>query len=166
MKEIGGFIIEGADQQGKSYVCRKLNEALNYRIHHFSRPSDDTDFMFEYTMPVEQFDVPMIFDRSYVSEIVYGNIFRGGSKVTPEIKEYIEKYFNERNYVMVYLKRKNYKWIDREEMYTEKDNLTVMSMYDDVFPTITIPKIQVDSFDANSIDVILDFYKKNQPSND
>ena len=131
---------------------------------HFSRPNMDTDFYTEYTSPTWISKKPLIFDRSYVSEMVYGDLFRNGTGVTADTKKYIEQHMLEYNYIMVYLKRKKYKWIDREEMYTESDNLKVIEKYDTVFPKVKIPKMRVDSFDKNSIQKILDFYKKHNLS--
>ena len=132
-------------------------------MHHFSRPGPDTDFRMEYIQPILSSDSPIIFDRSYVSELVYGNIFRGGSGITPDIKAYVEGFLRANNCILVYLKRGDYKWIDREEMYTENDNLKIMEEYDRIYPMLDIPKIQTDSFDPNSIEIIMNFYRENNP---
>lgn len=167
-KTIGGICVCGADQQGKSYVCERLHEELGFDIYHFSRPGEETDYRTEYVMPIlKRSDsgnkVPFIFDRSYVSEIVYGTMFRGLTGITPEIKQFTETVLNFYGYVLVYLKRENYSWTDREEMYTKDDNVKVIERYDEIYPTLNLPRMQIDSFEHGSIDKIIAFYMHHNP---
>lgn len=164
MERIGGIIVEGADQSGKSHVCNELSALLGFSIHHFSRPGPDTDFKMEYIRPVYHTIFPLIFDRSYLSEMVYGEIFRGYSGVSPEIKKTTESFLNERKYVMVYLKRENYKWEERPEMYTEEDNVLVIDKYEKMFPTVDIPKMKIDSFEPDAVSKIIAFYQQHNPT--
>ena len=158
---IGGIIVEGSDQQGKSVFCEKLSRELGYEVHHFSRPKNPgIDYYEEYTAPAVNSSKPLIFDRSYVSEIVYGEVTRGASRVTPEIKDRIEQTLNDCNYVLIYLKRENFEFEDREEMFTRDEMARVMKKYDEVYPTINLPKIQLDAFDADALNMALAFYFK------
>ena len=125
---IGGLILEGADQQGKSVLSKKVQEKVNMPIVHFSAPDENTNFETEYIKDIAKYDEqPIIFDRSYVSEIVYGEVFRGGSGITSQLKKHIEEVLNAYGYVFVLCKRKNYKWEDRDEMYKEEDNIKVIN---------------------------------------
>lgn len=164
MNNIGGIIVEGADQSGKSFVVQKLHDVLGFTVHHFSRPTPNTDFRLEYIQPILQSDQPYIFDRSYVSEMAYGAVHRGGGGITPEIKEYVEDFLNARKYVLVYMKRDpNRVWVDRDEMYSQQDNDRVITEYERIYPTINIPKMTADSYDPDVIDKIVEFYKKHNP---
>ena len=162
---IGGIILEGPDQAGKSYIADKLHDVLGYKIHHFEAPTKDTDFRLEYIQPILQSDEPYIFDRSYVSEMAYGAIHRGGGGITPEIKKYVEDFLNSRNYVLVYMQREAQRqWIERDEQYSQKDNDRVIAEYERIYPTIGIPKMTANSYDPLVIDKIVEFYKKHNPA--
>ena len=159
---IGGIIFEGADQQGKTTLAKKVQEKVNMPIMHFGIPDKHTDFSNEYIKDIPKNDFqPIIFDRSYVSEIVYGNIFRGGTGITNKIKAHIEDFLNNCGYILVLCKRKNYKWEERDEDYTESDNIKVMNSYDEVFETVKLPKIIVDPFDSDADQQVVDFWLKN-----
>ncbi len=159
---IGGLVLDGADQQGKSTLAEKIQEKVNMPILHFSIPDENTNFETEYIKDIAKHnEQPIIFDRSYVSEMVYGDIFRGGSKVTPEIKKYVETILNGHNYIFVLCKRKNYQWKDRDEDYTKDDNVKVMEKYDEVYDSINLPKIIVDPFDNDADQQVVDFWLKN-----
>ena len=162
-KKHGSICIEGADQSGKTVLCNKLSELLGFPIQHFTKPTPGTDLVIEYTEPV-LLNGPLILDRSYVSELVYGDIFRGGSGISANSKDLIESILNDNNCILVYLKRENYVWEDREEMYTKSDNDKVIVKYDEVFPRIGIPKMQIDAFNPNAIDDIMMFYFENNPN--
>lgn len=156
--------MEGGDQAGKSFVCDVLKDRLGYPVHHFSAPTEKTDFRLEYVQPIIQSDTPIIFDRSYMSEMVYGPIARGVSGITPEIKKYVEDVLRSYNYVLVYLRNENWKYVDREgEMYTQEIIKKTREEYENVYREIGIPKMKDDSFSAGCIDRILAFYKNHNP---
>ena len=159
---IGGLCIDGADQMGKTTLGKKIQEKLNMPIVHFGIPDGNTNFETEYIKDIGKNNgQPIIFDRSYVSEMVYGDLFRGGSKITPEIKTYIEDILNAHGYIFVLCKRKNYKWEDRKEDYTKDDHVQVIQKFDEVFEQINIPKIIVDPFDNDADEQIINFWVKN-----
>lgn len=160
---IGGIIFEGADQSGKSTLCKKLQELTDMPIMHFGIPKPGTDLDVEYIKDIPENDYnPIIFDRSYLSELVYGELFRGGTKITQKGKQKIEEFLRSCGYVMVLCRRKNYEWKDRpEEDYTESDNAKVIKKYDELFEEVNIPKIVVDPFDSDSDKQVLNFWMKN-----
>lgn len=162
--KLGGIILEGADQSGKSYVAQLLCDRLGFTYHHFTAPEGTPDFRLEYIQPILQNDQPYVFDRSYVSEMVYGAVHRGGSGITPEIKEYIEEFLNARHYILVYMEREPGRdWVEREEMYSKKSNKDVIDEYERIYPTIGIPKMRANSYDPDVIDKIVEFYKRENP---
>jgi thymidylate kinase len=160
---MGGIIVEGADQSGKSTFCEKLQELTNMPIIHFGIPKPGTDLDTEYIKDIPQNDYnPIIFDRSYLSELVYGDLFRKGAGISFAGKRKIEEFLRSCNYIMVLCRRKNYQWKDRpEEDYTEEDNLRVIRKYDDMFEFVGIPKIIVDPFDSDAASQVLDFWIRN-----
>ena len=163
-KQAGSIICEGGDQQGKSFTANLLHDILGYPVYHFNPPTKNTDFRLEYIQPLMQSDEPMIFDRSYFSEMAYGAVHRGGGGITPEIKKYVESFLNARNCIMVYFKNMAQRdYLSRDEMYDAESNIKVIAKYDELLPTIGIPVIQVDSFDPDCVDKIMAFYKKHNP---
>lgn len=151
----GGIIVEGCDQQGKTTFCALLQKKLGYGIYHFNAPGPYTDFSKEYTELLKYDD--FIFDRSYLSEMVYGPLFRGKSGITPELQRQIECEFIQRGYIMVYLKRKNFMPETRAEMYKNDEIMRAYHAYDKAYETVSMPKITVDAFDDDALDQVLQF---------
>jgi nicotinic acid phosphoribosyltransferase len=46
-------------------------------------------------------------------------------------------------------------------MYTESDNEKVMRKYDELYPSIALPKIITDSFDTDCVEQIMKLYEEN-----
>ena len=156
----GGIIVEGADQMGKTTFCSNLAKELNMGVIHYAPPKPGTDFFHEYTQHVIGSTRPIIFDRNYMSEMVYGPLFRGASGVTPEIKKRIEDVYNQRNYCLILLNRKEYKWENRPEMYTQEQNDQVIHAFLKVFNTIKLTKLLIDAFDSDAIERAVNFWKQ------
>jgi thymidylate kinase len=156
----GGIIVEGADQMGKTTFCDKLSKELNMGIIHYAPPKPGINFYNEYTKHIISATRPILFDRNYVSEMVYGPLFRGSSGVTPEIKRQIEDVYNNRNYCLILLNRKNYVWENRPELYTEEQNKLVIANFLKVFSTLKITKLLIDAFDSDSIEKAVNFWKQ------
>lgn len=76
-------IIEGSDKAGKSTLAKHLSELYGLPVTHLSKPKTNDTFK-EYSDLINNISSPMIFDRSYLSEYVYANLWRGGCKITFE----------------------------------------------------------------------------------
>ena len=75
----------------------------------------------------------------------------------------IEKYFEEQNYFVVLLKRKNYQWEDREEMFTKDQNEQIIRGYANIDLKLNLDVISVDAWDNDAVDRVVEFWKeKNQ----
>ncbi len=72
------IIIEGPDGAGKTTLAKGFKE---YEYHHEGPPSLGYNLLQYYTNLLEQAD-NTIFDRHALSELVYGPLLRGGSRVT------------------------------------------------------------------------------------
>ena len=159
----GGIIVEGADQMGKSTFCEKLSKKLKMQVIHYDPPKPGINFFNEYTRHLAYTNKPIIFDRNYMSELVYGPLFRGASGVTPEIKRRIENVYDINDYCLILLNRKNFVWEDREEMYTEDQMKYVRESFIKVYDTLSITKTIIDAWDDDAIERAIKFWeRKNQ----
>lgn len=146
-----GIILDGSDQQGKTIFAQKLAIILNKKYIHYDKPDMLVDYYYEYTRFLKPYE-RYIFDRNYLSEIVYGNLFRKQSGVTKEIQEKIEKEYNKQNYIFVLCNRKDFSITsieDREELYTKKQIILVKDTFLKYYETVSLPKIIVDPFENN-----------------
>lgn len=157
----GGIIVEAPDQFGKSTFCKKLQEELHMPIIHYKPPKEGT-LQFEYYTHLldNPTEGPYIFDRNYVSELVYGPLFRGGSAIDKSEQKRIENKFKEYNYFVVLLKRKNYKWEDREEMFTREQNEQIIKGYATIDLKLSLDVISVDGWDDDAVSRVVEFWKE------
>lgn len=77
-------IIEGADGCGKTELARHLEKAHGFAYHHTGPPPSDTESLFDYYRGVVdgRQETPTVYDRMFFGEVVYGPIFRAGSKIS------------------------------------------------------------------------------------
>jgi hypothetical protein len=153
----GGIIVEGAEQQGKSTFCDKLSKRLDVEIIHMHKGYGFVDGKFDYLTgyfyDIDRRPGPFIYDRSYVSELAYGNVFQRNN-ITPEILRGIESRFQDLGYFLVLLEL-NLPWIDRAETVTKEQNEKVKIAYREVFP-----RLKIDKFMINPTDEAVEFIAK------
>lgn len=75
------IFIEGIDKAGKSTLAKHLSNAFNLPIVHLSKPKTDDSYT-EYLELIKEINGPIIFDRTFLGEYVYANLWRGGCKIT------------------------------------------------------------------------------------
>jgi hypothetical protein len=153
----GGIIIEGAEQQGKSTFCKKLQERLGIEVIHFGPPQKDFDYFSGYFVDIDKRPGPFLFDRSYVSELAYGQVFNR-KNITHDIQNKIENKFNELGYFLVLLEL-NLPWINRDETVSREQNEKVKLAYKDVFSTIQLDKWTLRP-DENSLEFVIKEFNK------
>ena len=154
---LGGIIVDGAEQQGKSTLCQKLGRALNYPVHHFGPPPEGFDFFDDYFLPIQKESKPVIFDRSYTSELVYGRYF-DRCHIDLDRQFDIEVRLMEMGYIFV-LSELSIPWINREETVNKKQNKEIKKLYREVYNTISIPKLIVTP-DERGLAKILNLHRK------
>ncbi len=146
----GGIIVEGAEQQGKSTFCQKLTDALGVEVVHMHKGYGFVDGRFDYVSgyfyDIDRRPGPFIYDRSYISELVYGRLFNRNN-ITVEIQDKIERRFNDLGYFAIVLEL-NRPWIERDETVTREQNEKVKELYREVFPTLKIDKFVIKPDDA------------------
>jgi thymidylate kinase len=69
--------IEGVDNSGKSTLAKQLAEAFNLEYRHCAKPKTDNPFL-EYKELIKSVKVPTVFDRGFLGEFVYSQLWRGG----------------------------------------------------------------------------------------
>ena len=70
------IIVEGADQQGKSELCKQLANLTGFKIVHYGMPPQGFDFHEDYIL-----EDGIIYDRNFLSEVVYARIRRQPCRV-------------------------------------------------------------------------------------
>ena len=78
------IIIEGLDGVGKSTIVEKLKE-YGFTNLHYDYDKSSNDLLAKYTSVLKYQNLDnLIADRSFFSEMVYGSVLRGGSRISDD----------------------------------------------------------------------------------
>lgn len=128
------IIVEGADQQGKSTLCKFLAEQLGYSVVHFGKPEKGFDFGEDYAIQEKT-----ISDRNFLSERVYSRIRQEKSKVNMPV---VKSIFSTDTLVILVDRGENFVFDDsRPEMYSETQIRKAMRFYRDEYDMLRMNKI-------------------------
>lgn len=136
------IIIEGADGTGKTALAKKLCEELNAEYIHATWNRELDSRMVEYQMGIVCYaakhysitSCPVIIDRLWLSEAVYGQIFRSGSKM-PWLGAVIDRWIScMRGFNIICLSSDLKAHKDRFEKLKENRS----EMYDDVTKVVEL----------------------------
>jgi thymidylate kinase len=75
------LVLEGCDGVGKTTLAQLLSTHHGFRIEHSPRTPDHLDLAGRYRTILAR-DGLLLFDRCFISELVYGPINRGRSRIT------------------------------------------------------------------------------------
>lgn len=143
---IKAIIVEGADQQGKSTLCKKLQSVLGWDIKHYGPPSKDFDFFNDYLL-----EAHTISDRNFLSEIVYSTI-KGNSHRVDDLDALIEEMDD---VLLVYVDRYNdFKFEARNEMYSEAQILQARELYRNLVSSLAMKKYIYENNQESFIELI------------
>ena len=133
------FVIEGADQCGKTTLAHKLVERISPMrpvfYAHMSRPPECWDYYDDYLMRAQMYAVQ---DRFHYGGLVYADLRRGGTKITPMMLHLLESHLDLQGTFRVVLtaedsflraKMKKAKDEGRKEMYDEVTVLEVNRLF-------------------------------------
>lgn len=135
---INNIIVEGADQQGKTTVCRELAKILNWPIKHFGLPiPEDFDFHSHYLLPKNT-----ISDRSFISELVYST-FRPGHHRVKELSLLQDKMIAANYLVIICDRGDDFIYDDREEAFSEAEIDIARLVYTEISKSIRVARIYV-----------------------
>jgi thymidylate kinase len=135
------IIVEGADQQGKSTLCKLLAEQLGWKVKHYGKPSPDFDYVRDYLVPPKT-----ICDRSFPSEIVYSRVNDVKSRCSINLLSNIMRH---QNCLLIILDRNSDFVFDssRHEDYTESQITRALVLYRALFKQIDMQKVIINPND-------------------
>jgi thymidylate kinase len=79
--------IEGTDNTGKTTLAKRLAEEFNLDYTHCAKPKTDNPFN-EYADMIDSIREDSVFDRGYLGEFVYSQLWRGGCSIS--LKQFAE----------------------------------------------------------------------------
>lgn len=118
------LIVEGSDLMGKTELCKKLIEKIQAHgfpiiPQHFGLLENSWDFC---EMYLKYMNRRTIMDRFIMSEVVYGNVIREKSRITPEIYRILDSHLRLQGSVTVVIIAED-DWLYRQisERYDKRD---------------------------------------------
>jgi thymidylate kinase len=96
-------ILEGLDQAGKSTIAA-LFSARGYHVVHSPYNPHHQDIHLHYFTLIQTSARPVIFDRSFLAEVVYGPILRGVSRLLPAAFQELLGLLVEGDFVILYIR--------------------------------------------------------------
>lgn len=129
-------IVEGADQQGKSTLCKILSEKLGWEVIHYGKPHKDFNFFADYLTAANT-----ISDRNYLSEVVYSRIDGRGSRVIHQ--HALEAQMKHVRTLMILVDRGTSFVFDktRHEDYSDIDIAKAITIYREEFKKVNLVKV-------------------------
>lgn len=96
------IIAEGIDGTGKSTFIDMLAE-YGYSRYHFPYDVKNQDLMIKYLSVLNNANSRTALDRSFISEMVYGPVMRGTSKLSLEQLRFLLTEYSKKGFEIVYL---------------------------------------------------------------
>lgn len=147
------IIIEGADQQGKTTLCKFLSKELEWPIVHFGKPPYNFNFLTDYVVPVNT-----ISDRNFLSEVVYRKMQGMQPRVDLARMDYL---FNDKSTVLILVDREEHFKFDteRHEDFTLEQIEKAREIYREEFRGLRMMKIPFNINDS-SMEMLLVYLKQ------
>lgn len=147
------IIIEGADKTGKTTLARRIEKELGYEYVHFGPPGKDPAK--EYAEFLINLKTPVVCDRFYYGELVYGPLLRQGSVITSLQQTTIERLLRLRGAILVHARTpldivRHRLRIMGDDMITAKQNEEAYRRFESVLWYSTLPKYKFEGVDENS----------------
>ncbi len=98
------IIIEGIDGTGKTTIANFLVNLGMFK-YHFGYDTEHKNLYEKYLNAANSIDTPdkVIMDRSFITELVYGDILREQSRISKEEAIHLFKRYNEQGCIILYL---------------------------------------------------------------
>lgn len=128
-------VVEGCDGSGKSTICRDLAN-LGFFYVHSGRSPEGVELFPHYDLILKR-SGRLVLDRSFISELVYGPLFHGSSRITQADAEILAAKISVRPGIVVHANAPTveiYKRIQRrgEDSWTLEEILQINAAYDAV----------------------------------
>lgn len=137
MLGFNSIIVEGADQQGKSELCKRLSSLTGYEIIHYGMPPDGFDFNDDYIL-----GKGIIYDRNFLSERVYSKIRKENSRVPHPLE--LQLRFIANNTLLILCDRESdFRFdADRYEEYKELEIEKARTLYRSEYKNLFMSKMR------------------------
>jgi thymidylate kinase len=160
----GGIIVEGPENCGKSTFCKKLQPLTGLDYIHMTRDYGFKDGKFDYIegyfLDMQGSSNGVIFDRYYLSELVYGKL-RNICNISKRAQELIELRLNDLKYFLVLLDTDAIRWKeDREHDISFDENLNVRKSFLEAYKSVSLIKMIVDPTLPDSVDRVYEVWKQ------
>lgn len=131
------IIVEGADQQGKTTLCRILSDRLGWEVKHFGKPANDFNFIADYVIPENT-----ISDRNFLSEVIYSRI--NNSKCRAQFM-LLNNIFKNNDTLLILCDREGYFVFDtkRYEDYSYEAIQMAINLYRQTYELVSFDKLIV-----------------------
>ncbi len=96
------IVLDGCDGTGKTTLVRQISAIFGHRVIHSSLSDAGTDLFVRYKAILTS-PGPLVLDRSFVSELVYGPLERGTSRLTQEQAAQLAAIVADRQGILVHL---------------------------------------------------------------
>jgi len=126
------LIVEGMDGTGKSTIVDSLSKN-GFERYHFEYDVRNQDLMTKYLSVLSRTEGQKIaLDRSFISELVYGPVLRGTSRLNTEQLKYLLQAYNVRGFQLVYLNASKETLLERRK-HDQQDYAVITSHYDQLY---------------------------------
>lgn len=152
--------IEGTDNTGKTTLAKALAEAFNLDYTHCAKPKTDNPFE-EYSLMIDSIRKDSVFDRGYLGEFVYSQLWRGGCTIS--LKQFSELdlqcMMKFEHVILVHatapLEVIKERCIDQKEELLKLDQVArCQSLFEEIVDHCQLPRIVYDSSVESPEDVI------------
>jgi archaellum biogenesis ATPase FlaH len=152
--------VEGTDNTGKTTLCKRLAEEFGLVYTHCSKPSTDNPFE-EYADLINSIRDNSVFDRGFLGEYVYSQLWRGGCSISLKQFQELELMcqLKFREVILIHatapLEVIRERCIDQKEELLKLDQIERCSeLFQEIVDNSTLDKILYDSSVETPEDVI------------
>lgn len=143
------IIVEGIDGVGKSSFIESMS-IYGYKRHHFEYDQKRMDLFSKYKTVLDKSDKRTALDRSFISEVVYGPITRGFSRISHNQFIQLLKLYGDRGFKLFYLQASKECLLQRRE-FDEED----LQMLEEDYEGLSKKYDQIISICKNYLDIII-----------